>query len=248
MKKILFFIICTAYAASASPLFERCSTCHGINGEKHSLNLTRSIAGMKKKDVVKILIAYRAGQRDEYGFGAMMKGQAGKLSDGDINELAVYIESLAPAEIIVNSSVEKEISAEKIFEKCAICHGTMGEKKSLGVSRRIAGMNANDIIKILEQYRVGKRDIYSYGNMMRGQATKLSHENIKKVASYIEALPHVASVDDEKTQIEAKKITQEEVDYNTFMDEYFKNSKNPNETFESAKKRYEEHKKLKGTK
>lgn len=247
MKKLVFIAISVSYIASASPLYERCSTCHGINGEKHSLNLTRSIAGMKKKDVVKILTAYRAGQRDEYGFGSMMKGQAGKLSDGDIDELSAYIESLPPTEVIVKTDVEKESTAEKIFEKCAICHGSNGEKKSLGVSRRIAGMKADDTIKILEQYRVGKRDIYSYGNMMRGQATKLSHENIKKVASYIESLPPVKS-DDEKTQAETKKISQDEIDYNKFMDEYFKNSKNPNETFESAKKRYEEHKKLKGMK
>ena len=102
-------------------------------------------------------------------------------------------------------------------------------------------MKAEDIVKILEEYRVGKRDTYGYGKMMRGQATKLSHENIKAVAKYIESLSVIKS-DDNKTKKPVKKITQEEVDYNTFMDAYFRDSKDPNETFKAAKEAYKKYK------
>jgi len=240
VKKIIFLTLSLACIASATQLFERCGTCHGKKGEKHSLNLSKSIAGMKAKDVVKILREYKAGKRNAYGFGTMMHGQAKKLSEDDISTLASYIESLAVLEINTAVVKPKEFTAEELFNKCSICHGKKGEKKSLGVSKRIAGMKAEDTIKILEQYRVGKRNVYSYGNMMRGQATKLSHEKIKEVAKYIESLPIV--VDNNKTKTTANKITQEEVDYNTFMDAYFRDSKDPNETFKAAKKKYEEHK------
>ncbi|MCF6309311.1 MAG: c-type cytochrome [Sulfurimonas sp.] len=239
MKKILLIIVSIVYAASASPLFERCSTCHGKKGEKHSLNLTRPIAGLKVKEIVKILKSYKAGTRNKYGFGSIMKGQTARLSDNDIVEVATYIESLHPVEITYKPKSE-ETSAEEIFKRCSICHGKKAEKKSLGVSRVIAGLKAKEIINILEEYRAGKRDSYGYGNMMRGQATKLSHKNIKAVAKYIESFSHVKS-DDNKTQEPKKKISQQEVDYNTFMDAYFRDSKDPNETFEAANKAYEEH-------
>ena len=240
MNKIIFILLSIVYVASATPLFERCSTCHGKSGERHSLNLTKPIAGMKVKDVVKILKAYKAGTRNTYGFGTMMKGQTARLSDDDITEVATYIESLNPVQIS-HKPKNLEVTAEKIFKKCAICHGEKGEKKSLGVSSVIAGMKSKEIIDILEEYRIGKRDSYGYGNMMRGQATKLSHKNIKIVAKYIESLSVVKSEDSNETQEPVKKISQEEVDYNTFMDAYFRDSKDPNETFEAAKKAYKEH-------
>ncbi|MCK4975106.1 MAG: c-type cytochrome, partial [Sulfurimonas sp.] len=199
----------------------------------------KPIAGMKVKDVVKILKAYKAGTRNTYGFGTMMKGQTARLSDDDITEVATYIESLHPVQIS-HKPQSKDVTAEEIFKKCAICHGEKAEKKSLGVSRVIAGMKAKETIDILEEYRVGKRDSYGYGNMMRGQATKLSHKNIKTVAKYIESLS-VVKDDSNQTQEPVKKISQEEVDYNTFMDAYFRDSKDPNETFEAAKKAYKEH-------
>ncbi|MCW8895592.1 MAG: c-type cytochrome [Sulfurimonas sp.] len=240
MKRILLLIVSITSILSATQLFERCGTCHGKKGEKHSLNLTKPIAGMKAEDVAKIMKEYKAGTRNTYGFGTMMKGQASKLSDEDIKTIAAYIESLPPVEIVLKPKEETEVSPEKIFQKCAVCHGKKGEKRSLDVSKTIAGMKAEDVIKILEQYRVGKRDIYSYGNMMRGQATKLSHEKIKIIAKYIESLPPV--VDTSKSVKPARKITQEEIDYNSFMDAYFRDSTNPNETFEAAKKKYQEHK------
>ncbi|MCF6173362.1 MAG: hypothetical protein L3J44_06220, partial [Campylobacteraceae bacterium] len=62
----------------------------------------------------------------------------------------------------------------------------------------------------------------------------------KAVAKYVSSLPLVKQDTVEKKK-PTRKITQEEVDYNNFMDEYFKNSKNPNETFEAAKESYKKH-------
>ncbi|MDD3505041.1 MAG: c-type cytochrome, partial [Sulfurimonas sp.] len=96
MKKALLILISIATVASATQLFDRCATCHGKNGEKHSQNLTKSIAGMDQKEVTAILQEYRAGTRNTYGLGSMMQGQAKRLSDADIKELSGYIASLAP--------------------------------------------------------------------------------------------------------------------------------------------------------
>lgn len=241
MKKVLFLILSIASIASATQLFEKCAACHGKKGERHSQNLTKSIAGMNAKEVTKILKEYRAGTRNTYGLGIMMNGQAGKLSDANIEEVANYIASLPVAvEVAAKPKLTSEMKTEEIFEKCGICHGDKGQKKSLGVSKKIAGMSAKDIVKVLKEYQAGTRDSYGKGLMMQGQATKLSDAQMNAVAILIESLPPVQT-EEEKAQI--KKITQEEIDYNNFMDAYFRDSKDPNETFEAAKKKYEEHKK-----
>ncbi len=246
MKKIILLIISIASIASATQLFEKCASCHGKKGERHSQGLTKSIAGMKAEEVKKILQEYRAGTRNTYGLGTMMNGQAGKLSDGDIGVLASYIASMPPAvETPVKPKLTKDMTTEEIFNRCGVCHGEKGEKKSLGVSKRIAGMSAKEIVKDLKEYKAGTRSTYGYGVMMQGQATKLSDNQMNAVAILIESLPPVQSEEEKNAQQEkANAITQEQIDYNKFMEEYFRTSTNPNETFEAAKKRYEEHQKI----
>ncbi len=190
MKKIILIIISIASIASATQLFEKCASCHGKKGERHSQGLTKSIAGMKAEEVKKILQEYRAGTRNTYGLGTMMNGQAGKLSDGDIGVLASYIASMPPAvETPAKPKLTKDMTTEEIFNRCGVCHGEKGEKKSLGVSRRIAGMSAKEIVKDLKEYKAGTRSTYGYGVMMQGQATKLSDNQMNAVAILIESLP-----------------------------------------------------------
>ncbi|MCK9454892.1 c-type cytochrome [Sulfurimonas sp.] len=245
MRKTLLILISIATVASATQLFDKCAACHGKNGQRHSQNLTKSIAGMDKKEITTILKEYRAGTRDIYGLGSMMWGQTKRLSDEDIKELSTYISSFTPAvEVATKPKLTKDMTTEEIFQKCAICHGDKGQKRSLGVSKPIAGLSVEEIVKDLKEYKAGTRDTYGQGAMMKGQATKLTEEQMKAVAILIEALPPVQTQEQKDAEEKAKKITQEEIDYNNFMEEYFRTSKDPNETFKAAKKRYEEHKKI----
>lgn len=245
MKKILLILLSIASVASATQLFDRCASCHGKNGERHSQNLTKSIAGMDVNEITKILKEYKAGKRDTYGLGSMMQGQSKNLSDADIKELSLHIASLPPVvEVATMPKLLKDMTTEEIFAKCAICHGQRGEKKSLGLSIPIAGMSAAEVIKDLKEYKAGTRDTYGQGLMMQGQATKLSDKQMSSIAALIEALPPIQTQEQQDEQQIAKKITQEELEYNNFMEEYFRTSKDPNETFKAAKKRYEEHKKI----
>ncbi|WP_373071357.1 cytochrome c [Sulfurimonas sp.] len=247
MVKIIFLMLSVVSISFATQLFDKCGICHGVKGEKHSLGLTKSIAGMQANDVAKILYEYKNGTRNIYGLGTIMNGQAKNLSEDEIETLSKYIESLPKVEPKELAQDKKELTPEEVFKKCAICHGDAGQKKSLGVSKHIAGMKAEEVIKILKQYRAGERNTYNYGSMMQGQATKLTDKQMDDVAEYIESLtPVEEDAIQEKTTKPKKKITKEEADYNKFMEEYFRKSKNPNETLEEAKKRYqEEQKKLK---
>lgn len=250
MKKTLFILFSTLTIASASQMgieiFKQCGTCHGDKGQKHSLNVTNYIAGMDKDDVIEILHEYKDGKRNKYGLGSMMKGQASKLSDEQMDAVALYVESLPKVvDKVIVKKEEKELDGEKIFKQCAVCHGVDANKRSLNVSKFIAGMDKEHIIETLHGYQAGKINQYGFGSMMKGQAKKLSEEQLEAVALYVQSLEKKDENANPKTEKKIKKITQEQVNYNRFLKEHFDNSTNPNETFEEAKRRWADEKRKK---
>lgn len=80
-----------------------------------------------------------------------------------------------------------------LFKKCAICHGEKGQKRSLNVSKVIAGWKADKVIEALKAYKEKSRNQYGFGNMMGGQATKLTDAQMREVAEYVESLPKPAT-------------------------------------------------------
>lgn len=98
-KSVFWILIGTAALAMADggELFQRCAACHGEHGEKKSLGVSAVIAGWKEDKIVERLKAYKAKKLNQYGFGNMMYGQATKLNDKEMHEVASYISKLAPA-------------------------------------------------------------------------------------------------------------------------------------------------------
>ncbi len=82
--------------ASVDPvtLYKSCVACHGIKGEKKALGKSEAIGGWSALKVEEALKEYRAKRRNVHGMGAVMQGQAAKLSDDDIKTLGEYIEKL----------------------------------------------------------------------------------------------------------------------------------------------------------
>jgi len=92
MKKT--FVTLTVAAVAATSTFAAntaaCTGCHGANFEKAALGKSKIVKDMKKADIIAALKGYKDGS---YG-GAMkgvMKGQAAKLSDADIEAIATQI-------------------------------------------------------------------------------------------------------------------------------------------------------------
>ena len=74
-------------------IYKLCSTCHGMNAEKSALGKSKIIRGWDANEVSAALNGYIDGS---YG-GAMkglMKAQASKLSDEDIEIVSEYISTL----------------------------------------------------------------------------------------------------------------------------------------------------------
>jgi len=77
---------------------------------------------------------------------------------------------------------------QEIYKRCVSCHGADGKTKALGKSEVIAGQNADDLVKKIEAYKAGTRNVAGMGALMKGQVGSLSDEEIKAVAAYISSL------------------------------------------------------------
>lgn len=109
----------TISMADGSTIFKRCAVCHGENGEKKSLGVSEVIAGWKEDKTVERLMGYRSKRLDHYGFGNMMYGQATKLNDKEIHEVARYISKLAVpvSDVEENSTSDVTLTPEQIAYK-----------------------------------------------------------------------------------------------------------------------------------
>lgn len=130
-------------------------------------------------------------------------------------------------------------NGEEIFKQCAICHGEHAQKRSLDVSAVIAGMDAKQIVKTLKSYQAGELNQYGFGNMMQGQATKLTEEEMQAVARYVASLTPPKPVAGTEAPSKVLALSKDEKDYNSFIQNYFK--ANPGATFSEAQKKWQEH-------
>ena len=89
-------------------------------------------------------------------------------------------------EVLQNSS--SKINPVKLYAKCINCHGKKGEKSALGKSKIIAKMSKKEIEEALKGYKVGIRNKYGMGGVMKGQAVSLGDDEIKALAEYITKL------------------------------------------------------------
>jgi cytochrome c553 len=76
------------------------------------------------------------------------------------------------------------LDGSKLFTACAGCHGSHGEKKAMGKSQIIKGWDSAKVSAALHGYKDG-----TYGGamkaIMKGQASKLSDDEIKAIGDYI---------------------------------------------------------------
>ncbi|WP_292663703.1 c-type cytochrome [Nitratifractor sp.] len=84
-----------------------------------------------------------------------------------------------------DSSSSSSADGKALFAKCAGCHGVDGHAKALGKAPVIAGQKPDELARMLEEYRAGKRNAYGMGTVMHNQAAGLSDADIKALAGYI---------------------------------------------------------------
>ncbi len=168
-----------------------CAACHGAEG--NSVNpLWPNLAGQHASYIVNQLGAFKEGKR----VNALMSSQAMLLSDDDMANLAVYYEGLSRA---VQAAADADLVdrgealyragiAETGVPACMACHGPNGVGNPAAQYPSLSGQHAAYTEKTLQDYRSGERKSVAGNNVMNEIAAKLTDDDIKALAAYIQGL------------------------------------------------------------
>lgn len=175
--------------AGESIVNQVCAACHNADGNS-VVSVNPKLAGLDAAYIDKQLTDFKSGARKN----AIMGGIVASLSPQDMRNLAAYFSAQQPKP---GTSKDQELAllGEKIFRggvlgagvpACASCHGPQG----LGIPvqfPRLAGQYSDYVYAQLNNFRMGTR-ANDGAKMMRTIASKLTDENMKAVAAYIQGL------------------------------------------------------------
>ena len=175
-----------------------CAACHGPNGNSVNPEWPR-LAGQSAIYIAEQLKLFKAQVRNN----PVMMPMAAGLSDQDVNDVAVYYEAQTPAGLEADPSYWK--AGRVLYSRgdrarnipaCAACHGPAGRGNLAAGYPALRAQQSVYIVKQLNDYASGAR--YSgaknpaqpsrNGAMMLAIAKRLTPEEMRNVASYVQGL------------------------------------------------------------
>jgi len=174
-----------------------CSACHGPNGNSSSPEWPR-LAAQSAVYVAEQLRLFRSGVRNN----PVMKPLASTLSDQDIDDLAVFYQGQTPAGLEADPSYWR--AGETLYLRgdrahavpaCVACHGPVGRGNFAAGYPALRAQQSVYVVKQLNDYASGARytapkpaAAARNGAMMFTIAARLSPEQIRDVASYVQGM------------------------------------------------------------
>ena len=76
-------------------------------------------------------------------------------------------------------------SGKELYGKCAGCHGADGKTLALGKSAAIAGQSKKELIRKIQDYIAGRRNVNGMGTLMKVQVSNLSGDDVVRLSEYI---------------------------------------------------------------
>ena len=123
-----------------------------------------------------------------------MYGIALTLTDEDIEDISAYYASLDKTigltddeYLNIGQSLYRGGNMEYKIQACIACHGPNGQGNSLAGIPSLSGQHSEYIYQQLKNFQSSDRS-NDYNKMMRNIAERMSDEEMKSVASYIEGL------------------------------------------------------------
>jgi cytochrome c553 len=169
--------------AEGEKKFYTCVGCHGIDDYKNAYP-DYSVPRLRHQNsgyIISALQEYKSGERPH----ATMHAQAASLSDGDMQDIAAYLQGAEP----VKPSAKIVGSVPPQVAPCAACHGENGLGVDAPMTPKppvLAGQHVDYLEQALTTYRNGRRK----NVVMDGMAQLLkSDEDVKIVAAYFANQP-----------------------------------------------------------
>lgn len=169
-----------------------CAACHGADGNSTVPNWPK-IAGQHEAYLTRQLNLIQSGARPVPEMAGIVAG----MSEEDFINIAAYFSTQTTSAGLADEA--SIIAAERLYRSgdpsieapaCMACHGPAGEGNPLAGYPQLAGQHAVYTEKMLKGFRDGttwgEEDTNS--SVMVGVAHRLTDQQIKDLASYIEGL------------------------------------------------------------
>ena len=181
-----------SYVAKGRELSASCVACHGDNGI--SLNpVWPKLAGQNPKYLEVQLHEFKKGP-DGNRNNAVMYGIAMTLSDSDITNLSAYYASLKSSVGLVKDdyldlgrNIYRGGNMDIKMQACMSCHGPNGQGNYAAAIPMLSGQHSEYTYQQLKKFQASTRS-NDYNKMMRNIVHRMTDEEMKAVASYIEGL------------------------------------------------------------
>jgi cytochrome c553 len=177
-------------AAAGQAKAAACAACHGADGNSSNPEWPK-IAGQHASYLTKQLADYKAGEGRS---NPLMMGMVAGLSDQDIADLAAWFsaQTLAggtadPQLIGQGERLYRGGNAETGVPACIGCHGPAGTGDPYGAIPALAGQHAPYTVTQLQSFHGGTR-ANDANAMMRGTVRRMTAEEMRAVAAYIQGL------------------------------------------------------------
>jgi cytochrome c553 len=180
--------------ARGEELFDTCLPCHGTNGGGNQTLGAPSIAGLPQWYLENQLRSFQAAWRGGTAFdtvGIRMKSMSLTLDlEGDLESVAEYVASLAPA-IPDDLLTGDEEAGRTTYQTCVACHGVDGGGVQALNAPPLRNQSDWYMVAQLRKFRSGWRGANPQdvtGATMRPNAMLLDEDGIQNVVAYIETL------------------------------------------------------------
>lgn len=177
-------------AAAGKAKSATCAGCHGMDG--NSVNPEwPNLAGQHARYIAKQLADFKAGKDRN---NATMSGMVAALNEQDMANLAAYFSSLPRKQGAADKSLVE--AGQKLYRggnpatgvaACIGCHGPTGAGNPAANFPALSGQHSKYVENQLKAFRSGERK-NDAGKMMRNIAGKMTDEEIKAVAAYVQGL------------------------------------------------------------
>lgn len=176
-------------AEAGSNKAQVCASCHGPDGNSTNGQWPK-LAGQHAAYLVAQLEAYKNGERDD----AVMAAQVANLDEKDMKDVAAFFaeQTLKPGKadpdyVDRGEKLYRGGSKEDGITACIACHGPRGLGNPASDFPRVGGQHADYTVGQLKAYKAGDRTT-DMNRMMRDIASRMSEEQMRAVAEYMEGL------------------------------------------------------------
>ncbi|HVN98560.1 MAG TPA: c-type cytochrome [Steroidobacteraceae bacterium] len=193
-------------AEAGAVVANTCMACHGPNGNSTNGEWPR-LAGQNAAYIERQLHLLHDGRRTGKAgdsAAAMMPAMAVTLSDADIENVAAYYAGQTPTGLEADPSYWQ--AGEKLYRygdaargipACAACHGPTGRGNPAAGYPALRAQQSVYVVKQLSAYSADVRYAKNekgasyggdYGNIMHTIASRLTDEDMRNLASYVQGL------------------------------------------------------------